>query len=84
MMMQNFEVQILDWNDKPVKFNMFNLLQLKHALALEMKGLKMSGNRSTHAHLRKLLSAPKNFKIEQMHQYISDCIDNINEQIGVK
>ena len=48
--MQNFEVNIEDANEKLVKTNMFQLLQWKHALALEMKGLTNSRG-SVYAHL---------------------------------
>ena len=79
--MQNFEVNIEDANEKLIKTNMFQLLQWKHALALEMKGLTNSRG-SVYAHLCKKLSAP-NFGLENMHNYICTCIENINEQIGV-
>lgn len=81
--MQNFNVELSGYNGQPVVFNMFNLLQLKHALALEMKGLKLSrGKASTH--LKKLLGCPRNYPVADLHQFICESIDNINEQLGVK
>lgn len=80
--MQNFEVQISGFNGQPVKFNMFNLLQYKHALSLEMKGLQLSrGKASTH--LKKLLGCPRSYKVADLHKYVCDCIDDINKQLGV-
>lgn len=76
------QVQIEDYNEQPVVTTLFQLLQWKHALALEMKGMKMSRG-SVYSHLRQKLSAPKSFTIEMMHNYISTCLDDINEQIGV-
>lgn len=77
------QVQIEDYNELPVVTTPFQLLQWKHALALEMKGMKMSKG-SVYSHLRSKLSAPKSFTIEQMHHYISTCLEDINEQLGVE
>jgi hypothetical protein len=82
--MHNFEVQIYGFKGQLVKFNMFNLIQLKHALALEIKtGMSLSkGKASTH--LKKLLGCPRNYDKNELLKHIIDSIDNINEQLGVK
>lgn len=81
--MINFEVQLQGYKGQLVTFNMFNLLQLKHALGLEMKGLTLSrGKASTH--LKKLLGCPRNYPVADLHKFISDSIDSINKQLGVK
>lgn len=82
--MQNFKVQIWDGNDELVEVYMFNLLQWKHAMKLEIeKGLKMSKG-SVVSHVRKVLSAPKS-KISDadLLKHIEDSIESINEQLGV-
>jgi hypothetical protein len=81
--MINFEVQIYGYNGQLVKFYMFNLLQLKHALALEIKtGMSLKGGKAS-THLKKLLGCPRSYKKEDLLQHISDSIDNINKQLGV-
>jgi len=80
--MRDFQVNIEDYNEKPVAVSMFQLLQWKHALALECKGLTNSRG-SVCAMLRKKLNAPRSFTREQMRDYIAGCVESINEQIGV-
>ena len=76
------QVQIEDYNEELVVTTPFQLLQWKHSLALEMKGLTNSRG-SVYRFLLEKLSAPKSFDIASMHNYISQCIESINEQLGV-
>jgi len=73
-------VQIYDFDGSLVVTTPFQLLQWKHALSLEDKGLTMSGGRKVSTHLRKLLSTPKGYPKEQIRAYISECLDDINGQ----
>ena len=66
-----------------VHTTVFQLLQWKHAIGLEMKGMKMSRG-SVTAHVRKLLKLPRSAKRELIHQYICECLDDIKEQMGVE
>jgi hypothetical protein len=76
------QVQIEDYNEQLVVTTPFQLLQWKHSLSLEMKGLTNSRG-SVYSFLLKKLSAPKSFTIESMYHYISTCIESINEQLEV-
>jgi hypothetical protein len=57
-------------------------LQWKHAIGLEMQGLKHSRG-SVTAHVRKKLSAPRSYKRADLHKHLVDSIDDINKQMGV-
>ena len=76
-------VQIHDWNDELVQVRLFQLIQWKHAMALEEKGMPVA-RRSVTAHVRKALSAPRSFTRAQLINYITESIDDINQQLGVK
>ena len=75
-------VRIEDYNEELVEVPLFQLLQWKHALRLEQKGLTHSQG-SVYSMLRKKLSAPKTFTLDMMEHYISGCVDSINEQLEV-
>lgn len=82
--MINFSVQIYGYNGQLVEFNMFNLLQLKHALRLEIKtGMGLSGGKAS-THLKKLLKCPRNYPKEELLRHIEESIKSIEEQLGVK
>lgn len=61
----------------------FQLLQWKHALSLEAKGMTMSRGQKVSTHLRKRLGAPRSYTNEMLLEYISTCLDDINTQLGV-
>ena len=73
-------VQIYDFKDELVELPVFQLLQWKHAIGLEMKGLKNSRG-SVTAHVRRKLSAPKNYPRKEIHKHLSDSLDDINKQL---
>lgn len=78
--MNNLDVQIYDYKGELVTVPRFQLLQWKHAIGLEMKGLKMSRG-SVTAHVRKRLSAPRSYTRADLHKHISDSLDSIEKQI---
>ncbi len=73
-------VRIEDANGDHIEVPLFQLLQWKFALRLEMKGLKHSRG-SVYRHLMKLLKAPKGYTREQMSYYIDTCYQDISRQI---
>ena len=79
--MINMNCQIHDHQGELITVPLFQLLQWKHAIGLEMKGLKMSRG-SVTAHVRKRLSAPRSYKRADLHKHLCDSLDSINEQLG--
>lgn len=73
-------VAIYDYNETAVELPLFQLLQWKHALALECKGLKFSRG-SVTAHVRRFLSAPRTVTRDMLRAYLSDCVDDIDRQL---
>lgn len=78
--MNNMNVKIYDFKGELVTVPHFQLLQWKHAIGLEMIGLKMSRG-SVTAHVRKRLSAPRSYKREDIHKHIVDSLDDIHKQM---
>ncbi len=60
--------------------NTFQLLQWKHAIGLEMLGLKMSRG-SVNAHVKRILKLPKNTKRKDVQAYVAYCLDSVMEQM---
>lgn len=83
--MKNFEVQIWGGDDELHTVSMFNLLQWKHALRLEInKGMKMSRG-SVLKHVREVLCAPKSrINDADLLKHIETSIKSINDQLGVE
>lgn len=75
-------VNVHDFNDKLVPIPMFQLLQFKHAMELEAKGVKIA-HKSVTAHVRKLLSTPKGYSRDWLIQHITESIEEVNERLGV-
>lgn len=78
--MIGMNVRIYDFKNELVTVPLFQLLQWKHAIGLEMKGLKMSRG-SVTAHVRKRLSAPRSYKREDIHKHLVDSLDSIQKQM---
>ena len=74
------DVRIFDFNDHLITVPMFQLLQWKYAIGLEMKGLKHSRG-SVTAHVRRKLSAPRSYKREQIHDHLEASIKDIQSQL---
>ena len=77
--MINRTVQIYDYNDNLIEVNLFQLLQWKHALRLEERGMRFSRG-SVTAHVRKVLSAPRSYK--GLAQHIAASLESIMEELG--
>ena len=75
------KVNIYDFNDELVSVERFQLLQWKHAIGLEMKGLTHSRG-SVTAHVRKLLKAPNSYQREQLFNHLSDSLKDIDRQLS--
>ena len=73
------QIQLYDWNDEPVRVTAWQLLQWKHAVSLERKGIKHSRG-SVAAHVRKILNAPKRYPIKELEKYLADTWDDIKAQ----
>jgi len=56
----------------------FQLLQWKHALRLELKGLTMSRGRKVSTHIRKLAGLKRSVKIESLLALVTDILDQHN------
>ena len=74
------QVQIYAFDESLVVTTRFQLLQWKHGLRLESKGLSMSGGRKVSTHLRKLLKTPARYPIEHLSAHIEQSIADIDEQ----
>lgn len=75
-------VQIWAFDDTFVQTTIFQLLQWKHALRLEINtGMTMSGGRKVSTHLRKLLKTPKRYRIEWLLHHIEESLKDITEQL---
>lgn len=76
-------VQIWAFNHTTIVTTPFQLLQWKHALGLEEKGLILSRGRKVSTHLRKLLKTPAGYPVADLRRHITSSLDDINEQLGV-
>jgi hypothetical protein len=88
--MQNMQVGIYDYNNEVVEISLWQLLQWKHALKLEIRTQGMAGGPMTFkggkrisTHVRKFLNAPRKYTVQIMYQHITESLDSINEQLGV-
>lgn len=79
----NFPVNIWNYNDELYNTDMFRLIQWKHALKLEIKGVKVA-RKSVYRNICDQLEAPYSFGKENMLNHIETSIKNINEQLGVE
>jgi hypothetical protein len=83
MNIANIKVGIYDWNEDVVEVPYFQLLQWKHAIHLEMLGLKYSRG-SVTAHVRKKLSAPRSCKRATIYAHLCDSINSVQAQMGLE
>lgn len=76
------QVNIYDWNDQLVTTTVFQLMQWEAALRLELKtGMAVSRGKKMSTHLRKVLSAPRSYSVQELHGYIKSCLDEVKAQI---
>jgi hypothetical protein len=75
------------YDNSIVDVPLFTLLQWRSALKLEARGMKHSRG-SVAAHVRKFLKVPKkryrDWGAQALCNYLQRCIDDIDEQLGVK
>jgi hypothetical protein len=76
------KVAIHDFNGATVQLPLFQLLQFKHALLLEAKGLKHSRG-SVATHVRKLLGCPARYPLTELVAHIAGSLADINTQLGI-
>ncbi len=79
-------VNVSDYNENLIQVPMFRLVQWCAALKLEAQGMKHS-RRSVTAQVRTQLSVPQDDKTwdsATLAGYISQTIDDVKEQLGVK
>ena len=79
--MQNFTVQMNDYNDNPVDVPMLSLIQWKSAIKLEDQGMKHSSGRSITAHVRRVLSIPRNVPRNDIVTYLKAVIEEVHTQL---
>jgi hypothetical protein len=60
----------------------FQLIQWKHALKLEEKGLTMSRGRKVSTHLRKLLGLKRTTPIGDLQAWVEATLDAIEEAVA--
>jgi len=74
-------VNVSDWNDEAVPVPMFQLLQWKAAIKLEILGMSHSRG-SVAAHVREVLSAPSTYSNEDLLAYLSSVVADIQQQFA--
>jgi hypothetical protein len=81
------DVRIHAYDDSLVTVPLFQLLQWRSALKLEAGGMRHSRG-SVAAHVRRFLKVPKSqaraWNARALSTYLQECIDDIDEQLGVK
>lgn len=55
----------------------FQLLQWKHALSLESKGMTLSRGRKVSTHIKKLAGLKRNTSIEEIYGIIADKLEEL-------
>jgi hypothetical protein len=80
-------VGIHAYDDTVVEVPLFTLLQWRSTLKLEAQGMRHSRG-SVAAHVRRFLKVPKSqaraWNARALSTYLQQCIDDIDEQLGVK
>lgn len=73
------KVQINNFNDELVEVELFQLLQWKHAVHLEMLGMKHSRG-SVTAHVRRILGAPPRYPRDKIYQHLSGSLKDLQRR----
>jgi hypothetical protein len=75
----------LTYNDRGDTFttSLFQLLQWKHALKLEEKGMTMSRGRKVSTHLRRTLGLKRNTPISYLSEWVEGALNASKEALGV-
>ena len=67
----------LDYGQGTITTSVFQLIQWKHALKLETKGLTMSRGRKVSTHLKKLMGLKRTTK----HEYLLEWVESVLTQL---
>ena len=67
-------------NGRTVNVTLFQLLQWKHALALESQGLRVSRGRSVSAHVKELFGLKKSLRVAKVAALVAEIHDDIAAQ----
>lgn len=75
----------LEYNDRgdTITTSAWQLLQWKHALRLEAKGMTMSRGRKVSTHLRKLLGLKRNTPVSAISEWVEGALNAVNTAMGV-
>ena len=75
----------LEYNDQGDTFttSAFQLLQWKHALRLEAKGMTLSRGRKVSTHLRKLMKLKRTTPIAYLSEWVEGALNAVNTAHGV-
>jgi outer membrane biogenesis lipoprotein LolB len=70
----------LEYNDAGDTFttSCFQLLQWKHALALEEKGMTLSRGRKVSTHMRKLMGLKRSTPISYLREWVTGALETAN------
>ena len=74
-------VNLEDYNGALITVPMFQLVQWKHAIALEIAG-KRNSRGNVRAHVRRVLSAPVAYSDRELHAYISGTIAYVERALN--
>ncbi len=72
-------VRIYNFEDELIVVPWFQLLQWKHSISLEMKGLRNSRG-SVTAHVKRKLKAPKSYKRQDLYDHLHATVEDIKAQ----
>ena len=82
--MDNFKVQLPDYNGDLITTNMFQLLQWIHAVRLEMKtGMRLSAGRGrkTSTIIAGYLNCPPRYPAKHLLEHLENCKADIDAQL---
>jgi len=71
----------IDTTGKEFNTTSFQLIQWKHALKLEARGLTMSRGKKVSTHLRKLTGLGRKASIDDLYLVVCDCLMKFEEQV---
>jgi hypothetical protein len=76
----------LEYNDRgdTITVSAWQLLQWKHALRLEAKGMTMSRGRKVSTHLRRLMNLKRNTPVSYLSEWVEGALDAVNTAMGVE
>lgn len=70
----------IDYGRGTLNTTMWQLLQWKHALRLEAKGLTLSRGKKVSTHLKKLMGLKRSTSVSYLSEWIEGIINQIKEE----